>query len=64
MVQAADLVQSRKIIPDLATWLQCFALYVAVLAKGNPQKVQELMAYQNDNCQSKPEIQMAIMGRI
>ena len=46
VVQAADMVQSRKIIPDVATWLQCFALYVAVLAKDNPQKVQELIAYQ------------------
>jgi hypothetical protein len=46
VVQAADLVQSRKIIPDLATWLQYFALYVAVLEKDSPQKVQELMAYQ------------------
>ena len=27
VVQAADLLQARKIIPDLATWLQCFALY-------------------------------------
>ena len=32
VVQAADLLQSRKVIPDLATWSQCFALYVAVLA--------------------------------
>jgi hypothetical protein len=30
VVQAADLVQSRKIIPDLATWCQCFALYVVL----------------------------------
>ena len=29
VVQAAYLLQARKIIPDLATWLQCFALFVA-----------------------------------
>ena len=43
VVQAADLVQSRKIIPDLATWTQCFALYVATLAS---HRLLDLMAYQ------------------
>lgn len=27
VVQAADLVQARKLTPDLATWLQCFGLF-------------------------------------
>ena len=46
VVQAADLLQARKIIPDLATWLQCFALYVATLAPLQPGRVPEMMAYQ------------------
>ena len=46
VVQAADLLQARKIIPDLATWLQCFALYVATLAPSHPSRVPEMMAYQ------------------
>lgn len=46
VVQAADLLQTRRIIPDLATWSQCFALYVAVLAPVQPERVPELMAYQ------------------
>lgn len=46
VVQAADLVQTRKLIPDLATWTQCFSLYVATLARKYPEKVPELMAYQ------------------
>ena len=46
VVQAADLLQARKIIPDLATWLQCFALYVATLAPSQPSRVPEMMAYQ------------------
>lgn len=45
VVQAADLLQSRRVIPDLAVWAQCFALYVAVLAP-KPEKVRDLMAYQ------------------
>ena len=46
VVQAADLLQTRKIIPDLATWLQCFSLYVATIATKFPGRVPELMAYQ------------------
>ena len=46
VVQVADLLQARKIIPDLATWLQCFALYVATLAPSKPSRVAEMMAYQ------------------
>ena len=46
VVQAADLVQARKVIPDLATWLQCFAMYTAVLVKTQPQRAGEMMAYQ------------------
>ncbi len=51
VIQATDLMQSRRIIPDLATWSQCFALYVAIVAKHQakhqPHRVQELMAYQS-----------------
>ena len=47
VVQAADLAQSRKIIPDLPTWLQCFALYTAVVLKDQPERATELMAYQS-----------------
>ena len=27
VIQAADLMESRKLIPDLATWIQCFSIY-------------------------------------
>ena len=46
VVQATDWLQSRKIIPDLATWSQCFALYVAVLVPYQPTRIADLMAYQ------------------
>lgn len=45
VIQAADLAQARKLIPDLATWLQCFAMYVAAL-EPKPAKLRDLMAYQ------------------
>lgn len=49
LVQAADLAQARKTIP---TWLQCLALFVAVLISGQPERaarerVSEFMAYQS-----------------
>ena len=31
LVQSADLVQPRKMMPDLATWLQCYSLYAMVV---------------------------------
>ena len=45
LVQAADLSQYKKLIPDLSTWMQCFALYLAVLAPQQPSRIPDLMAY-------------------
>ena len=47
VVQAADLAQSRKLIPDLATWLQCFALYAAAVLQEQQERAAKLMAYQS-----------------
>ena len=47
LVQSADLVKSRKMIPDLSTWPQCYSLYVAVVAGNQPERILELMAYQS-----------------
>lgn len=46
VVQAADLVQSRRLMPDLATWVQCFGLYAAVVVRQKPDRLAELLAYQ------------------
>ena len=46
MVQAADLLQARRIIPELETWLQCFAVYVATFSTNYPKRVPDLMVYQ------------------
>ncbi len=47
VVQASDMIPNRKAIPDLATWLQCFSLYVTVIASHQPKRVPDLMAYQS-----------------
>ena len=46
VVQATDLAQSRWHIPYLATWVQCFGLYAAVVARQKLEKMNELLAYQ------------------
>ena len=45
MVREADLMSSRKLIPDLATWLQCFAIYTAVATENKPELTKGLLAY-------------------
>ena len=48
LVQAEDLLQTKKLIPDFQTWVQCFAIYVAVIAPKQPERVPDLMAYANN----------------
>ncbi len=38
---------TRMIIPDLATWAQCFAIYAAVRGAHQPNKLADLMGYQS-----------------
>jgi len=45
VLQAIDLAPTRRTIPDLAMWLQCFGGYVVGIAELQPERVPELMAY-------------------
>ena len=38
--------ESRREVPDILSWLQCFTAYVAVLCSWYPAKAKELWAYQ------------------
>ena len=38
-------MQSSRVIPDLATRLQCFAIYAAVIAAKQPSRLPDLLAY-------------------
>jgi len=40
-------MQARKLIPDLATWVQCFALYANALLTHQPNRMSQMMAYQS-----------------
>lgn len=37
---------TRREIPDVLSWLQCFAVYAAVVTSKFPEKTRELLAYQ------------------
>ena len=38
--------QTRREVPDVLSWAQCFGMYTAVVGSRFPEKVKELLAYQ------------------
>ena len=42
---SAKRTKAKKRVQDINVWLQCFALYVGVMATKSPERVPELMAY-------------------
>ena len=42
---SAKRTKAKKRVQDINVWLQCFALYVGVMATKSPKQVPELMAY-------------------
>ncbi len=46
VLQAADLLLTRKLVPNLPTWLQCFTLFAAAVTQEKPERMAKLMAYQ------------------
>lgn len=45
LVQSTDLYATKKLIPDMATWLQCFTIYAAVLGSQYPDRMLDLLGY-------------------
>lgn len=41
----ASRAKGRKRVQDISAWLQCYAVFVSVVARSNPEAVPELMAY-------------------
>lgn len=59
IVQAADLLQSRQVIPDFATW--CQSLYATVLVTHQPERLADFYGLSISHRQSQLEI---FMGRL
>ena len=43
LVHAQDFMQQKKLIPDLATWVQSFSLYTAVVCSKNPEYLTDML---------------------
>lgn len=47
ILQAAEYLQAKRLIPDLAIWIQCFSLYAAVILSKFPERRTSLLLYQS-----------------
>ena len=45
IVQAQDLLQQKRLIPDIATWIQCFAIYVSIVCSPSPERLNDMLGY-------------------
>ena len=45
VIKAEDLARSRRIIPDIGVWHQCYTVWLSVVLKADPGRLQELLAY-------------------
>ena len=52
--KTAKSSRGRKRVQDIGVWLQCFAVFVGMVAKSSPEAVPGLMAY--ISAPSKPRI--------
>lgn len=45
LLHATDYFQAKRLIPDLSTWLQCFAIYMAIVIHQHPTRATSLLMY-------------------
>ncbi len=45
LLQPGETIQAKRLIPDLATWVQCYTIYTAVMLTRFPEKATSLLAY-------------------
>jgi len=45
LVHTADLYQTKKLLQDLATWSQCFALFMATVLLKDQESIADLLTY-------------------
>ena len=38
--------KSRREVPDILSWVQCFGIYTSIVVQTRPEKTQQLLAYQ------------------
>ena len=45
VANASELADSTRVVPDFNTWVQCFAIYTAVLIAKSPERAPFLLSY-------------------
>ena len=60
LLRPADLWQARKLIPDIETWFQCFALYSTVVRSRFPERATSLFLYAANSA----KVSLAFLGYI
>ena len=45
MVNAFDLMQQKKLIPDIGTWVQCFTIFAGVICFQSPGRLPDHLGY-------------------
>ena len=49
LVHSTELAKAqKKMVPDVGTWVQCFAIYASVVATQKPAQIPPMMAYMVD----------------
>ena len=64
LVQSTDLYATKKLIPDLATWVQCFSIYATVIWSQSPERLPDPAGIRGFHSEVQSEIQVALMGRV
>ena len=44
-MNAVDLLQQKKLLPDIGTWIQCFVLYAGIICTETPGRLPDLLSY-------------------
>ena len=65
LVHAHDFMHQKRLIPDLATWVQSLSLYTAVMCSKSPERLTDVLGYMCQITRASQRFKiMALMGHI
>ena len=45
LLHAAEYFQAKRLIPDMASWLQCYAIFMVVVITKHPERATSMIIY-------------------
>ena len=45
LIHASDYFQAKRLLPDVATWIQCFSIYTAIVLHYQPDRATAMLMY-------------------